>query len=163
MLKIQTTISGFKGKPVTLFSAYDDETDLLIITKADPYTAERKDGCVILTNCDVIDYDKLFNDQNDLMKAIRAYFSLKNGVASDGKRSRLKIIDNVRQHDPVDAIEQDGMDANGVKYRLADGVTCGHVAVLYTCLHVQGQSAIEGAIQFADAWNRFRAGEIITI
>ena len=64
---------------------------------------------------------------------------------------------------PEQSIEKDGMDSSGPRFRISEGVTCGQMAALATCLHASRSGTIEQALNMFDALNALSSGEIITI
>ena len=162
MIQIQATFTGFKGRPCTLFSMYEQETGVLYVVAEDDYHKVRRDGYIVLTNVPDIDRDTLFIDAN-LRDAIVAFYSLKVGVAADGKSSRLVFAARAGRANPESSIERDGIDANGPKYRVDQDITCAQMAALATCLYASRASTIDRTVEMAEALRRLLAGEIVTI
>jgi len=162
MIKIQATFAGYSGKPCTLFSAYDKKARVLAVTFEKDYRTERSDGCIVLTNLPDLPRDTLFTDA-DLLPAIAAFQSLKNGVAADGKSARLNFDDSVNRANPEQSIEYDGMDASGPRYRVASSISCGQIAALATCLYASRCETIASAVTMADSLRRILSGDIVTI
>ena len=147
--KIQATIVGFHGNPCTLFSLFDTQKKVLAVAKEIPYRADRAQGCVVVTNDSTIARDQLFTD-DELKAAIGAYYELKSGLSSDNSSSRLNFADGVTRNNPDSAIERDGIDANGQKYRVSETITCGQMAVLATCLFAVKADSIQRSVDMAD-------------
>jgi len=162
MIQIQATFAGYEGKPCSLFSAYDPDTRILVIGAEADYRTERRDGCIVLTNVPDLPRDKLFTD-TDLLPAIAAFHALKNGLAADGKASRLEFAARAARTNPEQSIERDGIDVNGPKYRVSPAVTCGQIAALATCLYAVKSDAIQNTVEMADTMRRLLAGNIVTI
>ncbi len=162
MLQIQTTIVGYGGMPCTLFSAFDADTDMLIVASESDYRTQRRPGCFVLTNHPDLERDAFFSDA-DLKGAIEAFFTLKGGFAADGKSRRLVFAERAARANPDNSLERDGMDASGPKVRIAEGVTCVQIAALATCLHALRAGAVERSVFMAETFRRFSLGEIITI
>jgi hypothetical protein len=162
MIQIQATFTGYGGQPCSLFSAYDPEARVLVVSAEAPYRPERREGCTVLTNVPDITRDKLFTDA-DLLPAITAFHSLKNGVAGDGKAARLVFGDRANRANPGPAIEQDGIETSGPKYRINAGVTCAQVAALATCLYAVRSDTVERTVQMAEAFRHLAGGGILTI
>ena len=114
MIQIQATFTGYGGRPCSLFSAYDPDARVLVVGAEADYRTERRPGCIVLTNDQDIPRDELFSD-SDLMRAISAFYSLKAGIAADGKSSRIAFADRAARANPDQAIEKDGIDAGGPK------------------------------------------------
>ncbi len=160
--KIQSTFIGYGGKPCTLFSLLDSETNILVVSAEGEYRKERRDGCVVITNDKGIPRDRLFAD-DDIKDAINAFYSLKNGIAVDGKSSRLAFSERAQRANPESSIEKDGIDQSGPRYRIAENITCAQMATLATCLHAMKSSSIESALDMADELTRLLSGEVVTI
>lgn len=149
MIPIQATIVGYSGKPCTLFSAYDEDAEVLTIVLSNEHRRDRREGCIVITNDLNIARDSLFQE-DEFSAAIAAYFSLKDGAAQDGQSSRLVFSDKAAMTNPSSSIEKDGMDANGPKYRLQD-ITNAQVAVLATCWYAASKAnTINTMLDFAD-------------
>lgn len=162
MIQIQTTITGYGGNPCTLFSAYDNESRVLAISAEASYRTQRRDGCVVLANSSDIARDGMFNPE-DMKPAIAAFYALKAGISADGKTSRLVFSERAARANPESSIERDGIDASGERYRIAEGITCGQIAALVTCLHAMRGDAIERSVVMAESFRRLGMGEILTL
>lgn len=162
MIQVQSTFTGYGGRPCSLFSAYDPEARVLVVGAEADYRTQRRDGCIVLANDPAIPRDSLFTDA-DLKDAIAAFYALKSGVAADGKSPRLAFGDRASRANPDQAIENDGIDASGPRYRIADGVTCGQVAALATCLHALRSDTVERTVRMAESFRFLNLGGILTI
>lgn len=162
MIQIQATFTGYGGQPCSLFSAYDPEARVLVVSIEAPYRAERREGCVVLTNVPDITRDKLFSDE-DILPAITAFQSLKNGVAADGTAARLVFGERANRANPTASIEQDGIETSGPKYRINSGVTCAQMAALATCLYAVRSDTVERTVRMAEAFRHLASGGILTI
>lgn len=132
MIPIQTTIVGFFGKPVTVFSAYDEDSKILVVSVEASYRKERRDGCVIITNDKTIERDSLF-DNDKVQDSIIAFYGLQNGISEDGKGQRLAFSEKAQRANPNDSIEKDGIDSRGQRYRISEDISCAKVATLAAC------------------------------
>jgi len=149
MIPIQATIVGYNGKPCTLFSAYAKEAQVLTVVVSGEHRRDRREGCIVITNDLNIERDSLFLE-SEFSSAISAYFSLKDGAAQDGKSARLIFSDKAAATNPNQAIEKDGMDTSGPKYRMQE-ITNAQVAVLATCWYAASTaSTINTVLDFAD-------------
>lgn len=162
MIQVQATFSGFAGSPCSVFSMYDQAARMLVVGAEAQYRKDRRDGCVVITNDSSIDYNTLFSMDN-LKDAIDAFFTLKTGVAGGGAASRLQFTERAARANPDSSIERDGIDATGPHYRVSDGITCGQMAVLATCLHATKADPIEGMLRMAKVFSRLNYGDILTI
>jgi len=162
MMQIQATFTGYEGKPCSLFSAYDPDTHILVIGAEADYRTERRDGCIVLTNVPELPRDKLFTDA-DLLPAIAAFQALKNGLAADGKASRVEFAPRAARANPEQSIERDGIDVNGPKYRVSPAVTCGQIAALATCLYAIKSDTVARTVEMAESLRRLLSGDIVTI
>lgn len=162
MIQIQATFTGYGGRPCSLFSVYDPDARVLVVGAEADYRAERREVCIVLTNVPDIARDGLFTD-SDLMPGIAAFYSLKAGVAADGKSARLVFGDRAARANPEQSIERDGIDTNGPKYRLSDAITCGQIAALATCLHATRSDTVERTVKLAESFRHLLGGGIMTI
>lgn len=150
MIPSQATIAGYSGKPCTLFSAYDDDSSILVISVEADYRRERREGCMVITNDPDIERDLLVSEDN-LRDAIEAYFSLAQGVALDGKSSKLAFMDKAQRANPANSIEKDGMDSSGQKYRISENISCAQIAALATCWYFSSRfSTVQKMLNMAD-------------
>ena len=166
MILIQSTVSGYGGKPVSLFSAYDPDAEVLAISVEADYRRERRENCVVLTNDLTVPRDGLFTE-DDMQDGINAFFSLKTGIASDGKSPRLTFGSRAGRADPSSVIEKDGVDTSGFRYRISDAVTCSQVAAVITCWYAYKRAGtLQNMFAMVDSLNsigdRLNAGEVIT-
>ncbi|SEN72092.1 hypothetical protein [Nitrosomonas marina] len=179
-IKIQSTFSGYGGGACTLFSLYDTDTNVLAIGVQAEFRKERRKDCIVITNDPDIDRDRLFTD-DDIKAAISAFYALQQGVASNGKGSRLGFSETAARSNPTSSIEKDGIDVNGPRYRISENVTCGQMAALATCLHAIKAGKVDQMLGMADELSmlmmggdsnkndmddeveRFRRGEVISI
>ncbi|MDF0605398.1 hypothetical protein HZU77_007005 [Neisseriaceae bacterium TC5R-5] len=159
MIQIQATFSGYSGRPCSLFSVYDPAARILVISLEAAYRETREPACVVISNDRHIPRDVLFSDEH-LLEAISAYYTLKQGVAADGQSRCLDFDEDAMRANPESHLEQDGIDTNGPRYRLNDGVTCCHIATLATCWYVLRADTITQTLDMA-AW--LAHGGIITI
>lgn len=162
MIQVQATFTGFGGQPCSLFSAYDPAARVLVVGAEAAYRAERRDGCIVLTNVPDIARDGLFTD-SELMPAIAAFYALRAGVAADGKSARLVFADRAARANPDQSIERDGIDTSGPKYRVSEGITCGQIAALATCLHAIRSDTVERTVKLAESFRDLLGGGILTI
>lgn len=162
MIQIQATFVGYGGRPCSLFSAYDTDSRVLVISTEVEYRSARREGAVVITNDTTVPRDQLFDD-SCLIEAIRAYYSLKSGMAADGKSLRLVFGDRAARANPDAAIERDGMDERGPRFRVSDSVTCAQIAALATCRYATKAEAISRTVDMASELNRLLSGHILTI
>lgn len=132
MIPIQASISGYGGKAATLYSAYAEDTGVLVISREVTFNRNRHKSCLVITNEPDIERDALFSNE-DIAEAIVAYYALLSGVANDDKSNRLVIGDQAQRANPDSVLEKDGADTRGPKYRVSDGITCLQMAALATC------------------------------
>ena len=147
--KIQTTITGFAGKPATVFSSYNPASKVLVVALVTDYRTAREDGCLVITNVTDIDRDLLF-PSDKLLDALQAYYRLVNGVAADGKSSRLDFTMRARNANPVGVAQLKELDPTGPKYQLSADMTNAQVAVLVTCWHCVGSDTIDDTLDALD-------------
>lgn len=166
MIAIQSTIVGYFGKPCTLFSAYDQDARVLVVSVEAAYRSARRDECMIITNDTNIERDLLFSE-DELQDSIGSFFNMQGGVASDGKSGRLVFADKAARANPSQSIEKDGMDKTGQRYRIAESISSAQIAALATCWYAESRIAvIDNVITMADRLieiELFNRGAIFTI
>ncbi|QFY42985.1 hypothetical protein F6R98_10465 [Candidatus Methylospira mobilis] len=166
MTPIQATFVGYSSRPCTLFSAYNTHTGVLAISVEADYRKDRREGCVVITNDKTVDRDALFSDDH-LHDAIAAFFLLQAGMASDNKSPRLVFSEKTQRVNPSNAIEKDGMDASGPRYRISESITCAQMAALATAWYASCRAdSVEGALEMFDkvnALNDLLSGKIVSI
>lgn len=95
-----------------------------------------------------------------------------NGVAFDGRSSRLVFDEKINRANPKSAIEKDGYTENGLKFRInnIDNVDNLKIAVLATCFYANNKcGAIENTLSMfemlnnADAYSQSIIGGIFTV
>jgi hypothetical protein len=156
-INFRINIAGFSGAAVTLFAAYNSDRDLLlVVAQANEYDGGARDGFLKITNQARDDaYDALFDADESINDAIRAYFELDS-------LQLLSMTQAVQRHVPGTKIERDGFSDSGVKYRIAPDMTNGQVAVMVACLYASNQRNVGIAEDFAitmltitgDDWER---------
>lgn len=150
MIPVQTSIVGYSGKAVTLFSAYDEDADVLVVSVEADFRKARRDGCMVITNDLKLERDSLFTE-DDLQKAISAFFNMQQGVASDQKSPRLVFADKAMRANPAQSIEKDGVDSSGQRYRISENITCAQVAALAACWYADSRvTVVEEVLDMAE-------------
>jgi hypothetical protein len=166
VIPIQATIVGYSGKPCTLFSAYDADSQILVVSVEAEFRRDRREGCMVITNNQDLERDGLFTE-DDLKDAIDAFFFMQGGVAIDGKSNRLQFSDRAQRANPGSKIEKDGIDASGQKYRISEDISCAQVAALATCWYANARAGavnkvLDMAREILDI-ERLHHGGILTI
>lgn len=162
MIQIQATFKGYSGKACSLFSAYDLDKKVLIVGVESDYRTDRRAGCIVLTNDLEVSREVLFKDE-DLIPAIAAFYTLKSSVAADGSSPRMHFAERAKRASPESAIEKDGLDSNGPRFRIAEGVSCGQIAALATCLYVLSAGTVARAIDWSASFRVLARGGILSI
>src|SRR6185369_4509345 len=122
-MKLQATIGGYAGKPVTLTGFYDPDTESVAIISSAPMTDTRiAPDYAVVSNLRLPACDMQFDDAG-LALAIRCYFAGRDQGA-------VVLADAVQRFDPSGKIEVQGVDESGPKYAIANGIENGQVAVL---------------------------------
>ena len=157
MILIQANIAGYQGKPCSLFSSYESDTQILSVVADSDYKKQRREECVLISNDKNGDYDGLFSEAY-FASAINDFFALLNGVAFDGRSSRITFHEKIARANPKSAIEKDGYTENGQKFRISEGITNLQIAVLATCFYANSRSeAIENTLTMFDQLNNFNS------
>ena len=133
-IRLQASIGGLAAGgqmgAETVLGEIDVSTGVLLIDAAATvrpgHTEVRRKGCAVLTNnAGADDRDSLFTDA-DIRDAINDYF----GFAG---RGLLVLDDAVARLNPATKIEADGLDEHGRKYRIAQDMSNGQLAVIALC------------------------------
>lgn len=161
-IAIQASFVGYAGLPCTLFSAYDQSRRILLVAKEAKFRTDRFEQCIVLSNDNAVTWDRAFTD-DDIMPAITAFYALRNGVSDDGSTPRLAFSDKAQRANPEGAIDRDGVDLSGPRYRIADGVTNMQIAALATCLYAFQADSVERAVTMAERMKNLLCGDVITI
>lgn len=146
-MKLQVSIAGYAGNPVTLVGIYDDDNGVLVIAKQVAYR-EGKAGedFALVSNLDLAETDYKFVE-DDLKTAIQSYFTMK-------AQGMVDIVEGLQRFQPDNRIESDAIDAAGRKYRISPDIDCGQIGVLAMVCYVAKQrgifSAIDAAKELAD-------------
>lgn len=145
-LAIQASITGFSGAPASLYSMFDKETGALVIAAHTALNTAKRNGCLVVSNDISLNRDTLFELEH-LPLALKNYIRLKNSKAINGIDSALVFTDKSRNADPSSAVEIDGIDASGYKFRLTSDITNAQVATLATCWQVGRFGNADSAIK----------------
>lgn len=137
-MKVQVTIAGFMGQPVTLACVIDDETGVLTVGKQVAYNEDRIEGFAVVSNLDLADCDYLFTDKH-LRGAIRSYFS-RSG------QDTIAIVPALARYQPDNKIERDAVDETGPRYRISPDIDNGQIAVLAAVAYADAQRPISAAM-----------------
>lgn len=140
---IRVNIAGFQGEPATVFGAYDPANDMLAILRlGKEYEGGPRDGFLKITNQQRdASYDAIYTEE-ETRDSILAFFSMES----------LKLVQlkgDAQRCNPTTMIERDGMDAAGLKFRFAPGISNQQVAVLAACLYAERQRAVASIASFA--------------
>jgi len=166
MQKIQANISGFGPSPCTLYSALDTASGIVFVSTLKPLQPLRQAGCLLVADDSCAERDILFS-ADGLAEAIAAWQQLKNTPAHDGTPTRLHVGKLVQRANPQAAIEQDGWEASGPRWRIDATATNAQIAVLATCLLVVKHSAIDTVLTTAQNANaaitQIVSGQIYTL
>lgn len=133
LINLQVTISGFQGKPTTLFSSYELVQKILIVAKEAAFRRDRFKDCLVVTNDPSLPHDKIFS-MDDLKEAIAAFQKLKKTYSADGKVFRLQLSKGAQTCSPDSCVQIEGFDEKGPKYGVSENISCAQMAVLATCL-----------------------------
>lgn len=146
---IQATFVGYQGDPCTLFSVYDS-SERLAVGAIKNYQKARRDKCVVITNDVTIERDLFFTEEM-LMEAIQSYFTLRNGIATDGG-NRLVIGQTNNRASPEGAVQTLELSTSGRKYQVNPEITNAQVALLATCYYATSATAIVETIEMGDVF-----------
>lgn len=142
-MKIQSTIAGFSGEPITMVGNLDEKTGVLVVVKAVKFREERiAPDFALVSNLDLPELDFLFTDKL-LRETIRSYYTRKAQLTLD-------IMTEASRFQPDNKIEQESVDEGGRRYRIAPDIQNGQMAILAMVAIVQAQSHVESAISMAN-------------
>lgn len=161
---IQVSISGYASSACSLFSVYDTESKILVISAETEFRKQRREGCVLITNDKTIDRDALFSE-DDFSSAIGSFFELQGGISSDGASGRLVFSDKVTRANPNSAIEKDGYTESGQKFRISESISNLQIAALATCNYANRRAdSVESSLNILDFFSGdIEIGKFLTI
>jgi len=141
-MKIQVSITGYAGDPISLIAAINPVTGVLAVNKMIKFREAADEGFAFVTNTRSRSYDSLFTEDN-WEEAIRAFYV---GEANQ----TLAIGEAAARFRP--RIELDGVGEKGQKYRLHEDLSNGEVAILALVYFQQRQDAITAGTSAMDGW-----------
>lgn len=141
-ISLQATIGGMSAaspEVYTLLGQLDRISGVLLVDAAvrvKPGTPERRIGgsAAVTNNTETQDRDALFTEA-DIRDAINAYMDFAG-------RGLLVLAESVSRFNPQSALETDGLDSHGRKYRISPEMNNGRLAVLALCWYAFRQSNI---------------------
>lgn len=140
---MRVNCAGQQGQPVSLFAAYDPETDVLVVVRETKYETVVREGFLRVTTRDADpEHDMVFTEEN-YHDAIVAFFDLQ-------AMSLIQFANGLAKLNPENKIERDGMDERGVKYRIAPDIGNAQAAVLIACFAARRQRMVGLAEEFMD-------------
>lgn len=142
-VNMRVNVAGYGGNPVSLFAAFSPDTgDLLCVDCTDMEMGEIAGFLHVSTTGAEVACDMRFAE-SDLSQAIQDYFLM------DGMKS-VHLEKSVSRFKPTNKIQADGVDINGVKYKLDGEVKNGHVAILAACFAAQRQRQVANSMEAMD-------------
>lgn len=164
MIRVQASVAGYSGSPITLLGAIDEDTGVLVVAKQVPYNEKRivqkaQDGSeisfVLISNLDLRESEFKFSDEL-LRDAIRSFYSM-------NAQGSLDIIESVARYNPDNKIERDTIDERGANYKIMPDIENGQMAVLAMVSFMAKQGEINSLSDFYSALNDDDGYSIITI
>lgn len=149
MIKLQANCSVGEGRKSSVFAAFDGKNDSLIISKVVPITGAVA-GCVFISDRGSDDRTMLFTDKN-ILEGAKCYSEMKG-------MGKLLFSDSAAMADPMNSIENDGMDERGRMWRIAPTISCSQMAVLALCIYAKKEYVKEHHSEMCD-----KLLEILTI
>lgn len=130
---MRVNAAGYTGEPVSMICSFDPATDMLLVMKTmKDYEAGDRAGFLRITTQERDEaHDAVFTE-DETREAIVAYFGLQS-------MNLINLADPVKRHDPKNAIERDGMDEHGMKYRIQPTISNGQFAVLVAAYYAKKQ------------------------
>lgn len=153
-MKVQASIIGFTGKPITVLAT--DNDGAIYVAKLVEYRKERVlEDSVVIANTMLEAVEFQFTEDM-LGDAIAAFQQAKNG-------GLIKFSPEAQQADPSGAIEQDGITDAGRKMRIAAEIKNAQIATLAIALYATKASVNASVLSMFDELDALTAGSIISI
>lgn len=153
-MRLQATIGGFNGKPVTMTGYLDPDTGILAIVDSRQMTPGRiEPDYGVVSNMNLAECDQRFSDA-ELKDAIRQFF-----IAKD--QGLIVLSEQAKRFDPEGRIEMQAVDESGAKYSIASGVENTQVAVLALAYLAAKQRDIGGVMDCIDSMTNLYAIQTI--
>lgn len=140
-VKMRINVAGFLGNPVSMMCAFDPATDVLLIARANDYETTDRAGFLRITTQDKDAFFDAVFPEDDMREAITSYFGLDS-------LSLINLTDHVRQHEPKNRIERNGIDDHGPVYRINPDITNGQIAVLIASYYAKRQRNVVAVSSF---------------
>lgn len=138
---IRVNAAGYAGEAKSLICSFDPATDMLLVMKEVPYEDGERPGFLhVTTQVQDRHRDMLFGE-DETRDAINAFYGL------EGLRL-VSLQGDVARLNPSNAIERDGMDESGMKFRFRDSIENGHYAVLIAAYVAQKQRDVRVMTDF---------------
>ncbi len=145
---LRVNAAGYSGEPVSMLCSFDPATDILLLLKTETYTGVAKKGFLCVTTQPQDEARDALFTEDETRDAIVAYF----GMEAMGQ---INLADPVKRFDPKNAIERDGMDEHGMKYRIQPTISNGQFAVLVAAYYAKKQGDVNAVAGFIDEMNIF--------
>ena len=142
-MRIQCSINGYNGKPVTILSFLKDR--ILTVVKATAFSDERIMEDMATTGNVGGDIDYKFTDK-DFQEAIAAYFEQTNNM-------EISIDESLARYKPDNRIEIDKIDEKGKSYRVSSDIDNGQIAIIATALFAKKQKGFQAVTEFMNEIN----------
>lgn len=140
---IRANIAGYGGNAVSIYCAYDTDSDILAVSREGEYEDSDRPSFLKISNQNRDKaFDALFTEELT-RSAINAFFEL-------DALKLLAISPKAQRCNPLNKIERDGMDEGGMKYRISPDVTNAQVAVLAASWYVNTQRGVSAVREFAE-------------
>lgn len=154
-MMIQSCISGYGGKPATVYSLFDGATGILVVAKETELRKDRFDKCVIVSNILLPAREAAFSEDN-FKDAVDALYDMRGA-------GKLVVESAATRADPTARIESDAMDVNGRKFRIHPDITNGQIAVLAAVWYARGAPVRSRVVAMAGTLAALNAGGIVSI
>jgi len=154
-LRLQARISGYSGKPVTVYAIYDSESHTCIIGKIGAANAPKQSGGILIADTEINERDDIYAE-SDILPSITDFYDMH-------KAGEIQIRDSVMAADPRAAIEFDGIKNGSKEYRVMPTVTNSQIATLSIARHIRKSLKIEDSLSMLDGFNALLNGDSITV
>ena len=147
-MKIQASIAGYAGQPITLLGFLDKDTGVLIVAKEVKYRENREaPDFALVSNLDLPDLDMKLTD--DLLRdTIRSYYTRKSQMT-------MEVTKEVQRYEPDNKIDLEAVDENGRRYKIDPNIQNGQIAVLAMVALIEKQVGFAAAMDMASELKDF--------
>jgi len=153
-MQIQCSIMGFSVKPTSVYSVYNEDTGILVVSAEKGWRTSRFKDCALISDASLDERDFVFS-QGKVSDAINAYYDMLS-------LGSLSILDSASRCNPESGIEYDGLKEGGKVFRLSPSINNSQVAVIASCLFVKTNRVVDEVFDMIDDLSCLMDGGIVT-